>query len=299
MDKYNTNEFIEKSIKIHGNKYDYSLVVYNGTRNKIKIICPEHGIFEQITNNHLNGRGCPKCVNCEKMNNDIFIKKSKKIHGDKYDYSLIDYKNRVNKIKIICSEHGIFEQIPYSHLRGNGCLECSNLSKQKLQLKKFIDKSNIIHNYKYDYSLIDYKNSRTPIEIICPIHGIFKQIPKSHTNSGCPRCNESKGEKKINNYLLNNKINFETQKTFKKCKYKSLLKFDFYLPIFNCCIEYDGEQHFRKYRFEENNDKLNIRKKRDQIKNIYCKNNYIKLYRIKYDENIIEKLNMLILNEKS
>jgi len=77
------------------------------------------------------------------------------------------------------------------------------------------------------------------------------------------------------------------------------LKFDFYLPKFNCCIEYDGEQHFRKYRFEKTNDKLNTRKKRDQIKNIYCKDNNIKLYRIKYNENIKNKLNEAISNEKS
>ena len=161
--------------------------------------------------------------------------------------------------------------------------------------KKFSDKAKIIHNNKYDYSLINYVNSKTKIKIICPKHGIFEQTPLKHLNNqGCPICKESKGEKEIKKYLLNNKIKFEIQKSFKNCKYKSLLKFDFYLPEHNICIEYDGKQHFEIIDYWGGKVEYDLIKIRDNIKTDYCNKNNIKLIRIKYNEIITEKLNFLI-----
>ena len=133
--------FIEKSIIIHKNKYNYSLINYINNSTPIKIICPEHGVFEQSPHAHLNGSGCPKCVGFNKTTEE-FIKEAKLIHDNKYDYSLVEYKNATNKIKIICNKHGIFEQTPNKHLNGNGCKHCFE-SKGEMRIVKFLDDNNV------------------------------------------------------------------------------------------------------------------------------------------------------------
>jgi len=219
----------------------------------------------------------------------------KKVHNDFYDYSLMDYKNNRIKIKIICPIHGVFKQTPHNYLDGKGCSKC--YGNYKKNIDDIIKDFNIIHNHLYDYSLVDYKNNRTKIKIICKNHGVFIQSPKNHLKKqGCPKCNISKGESFIKTYLNSEEIIYEEQKMFDECKYKRKLKFDFYLPIQNICIEYDGKQHFEKYKFEKDNNVLNTRQIRDKIKTDYCQNNNIKLIRIKYNENINKKLEKIKTN---
>lgn len=130
--KLSTKDFIEKSKKIHKNKYDYTKTIYNGLEKKLTITCTEHGEFEQIASNHLAGKGCKKCSG-KGLNNIEIINKFKSIHGNKYDYSLVDYEKINKKVRIICSKHGAFEQTPHGHLCGKGCQECSkNKKKQKI-----------------------------------------------------------------------------------------------------------------------------------------------------------------------
>lgn len=130
--KSTTTEFIQKAILVHGEeKYDYSLVDYINTRTKVIIICPVHGEFEQSPNNHLSGKGCPKCANIAtgiRLNSSTeqFIQKAILVHGDKYDYSKVDYKHSNSKVVIICPIHGEFLQSPDAHLKGKGCKKCSN-----------------------------------------------------------------------------------------------------------------------------------------------------------------------------
>jgi len=343
------DKFIEKAIKIHDNKYDYSLVKYINNRTRIKIICPIHGVFEQTPDKHINSkRGCQVCGGTKKLTTEEFIKKSKKIYGNiydyslteyinantkvkiiyngevfeqvaqshlngynssvkkinedlkekfikksniihnnKYDYSLVKYKNTTHsQVKIICHIHGEFEQFPISHLNGVGCVKCKNQ-------ENFIKKSNKLYK-KYDYSLVKYVDNYTKIKIICPIHGVFEQTPKNHYRNGCPTCSKSKGEKEIKNILKNNNITYIQQKKFKECKNIRVLPFDFYLPEHNMCIEYDGLQHFKSIDYwggEKTFKKVNLR---DKIKNNYCEENNIKLVRIRYDENIANKMDDLI-----
>jgi len=290
--KPTNEEFIEKSKIIHNNKYDYSLVKYVNNTTKVKIICPIHGEFEQIPKSHLDGNNCYKChFTCT---ND-FIKKSKEIHNDKYDYSLVEYINNSTKVKIICPEHGIFEQTPNNHMSKKSiCPNCNNKNKS-LTLDDFIKKSKEIHNDKYDYSLVEYKNNITKVKIICPEHGIFEQTPNSHyvKKNGCPICNESKGEKILMNYFKNNEIYYIRQKKFINCIDINELPFDFYLPYYNVCVEFDGLQHYKSIDYFGGKKTLEYIKKHDEIKNSFCKNNNIKLIRIKYNENIIEKINEL------
>jgi very-short-patch-repair endonuclease len=286
---------LNKCKLIHNNKYDYSLVEYKNMKTKVKIICPIHGVFEQNLNNHIYKKyGCPDCGGTKKINTEEFIKKSKKIHNNKYDYSLVEYKNMKTKVKIICPIHGEFEQEPRHHLNNSGCQICNG--GVKYNNKIFIINAIKTHGNKYDYSLVDYKNNNTNIKIICPIHGVFEQNPNNHISKkyGCPICSESKGEKQIRLYLQENNVKYERQKKFKDCKYKYPLPFDFYLIEYDLCIEYDGEQHYKSFDFFGGDKRLKIQQKKDKIKNDFCEKNNINLLRIKYDENIYEKLNFLI-----
>lgn len=141
-----TEEFINDSKKIHGNKYDYSKVVYKGSKTKVCIICPIHGEFWQKPNNHLCGGGCRKCSyeggrNTNRTLNG-FIKTSKKIHGDRYDYSKVEYKNNKTKVCIICPKHGEFWQRPDNHIHGQGCPYCK-LSKLEIDIFKWLTLNSI------------------------------------------------------------------------------------------------------------------------------------------------------------
>ena len=294
------DEFINDAKKVHGDKFDYSLVKYKQSHVHINIICPVHGEFKQTPSTHLKGRGCKKCGIIEtkkktsKTRNN-FIKDAKKMHGDKFDYSLVKYINMETKIKIICPIHGDFEQRPDSHLKTKGCPKCS-YDNQKSSYLDFIDKSNNIHNSVYCYTLTDYINSSTKVDIICPKHGIFSQNPNNHISKkyGCPFCRESKGEKEIKKILDLNGIKYIREKKFNDCKHIKELKFDFYLPSYNTCIEYDGKQHFEPIQYWGGDKEFKKTQKRDKIKSDYCKKNNIKLHRIKYNETIEDKLKKII-----
>lgn len=190
MRKITKEEFIERSNKTHNNKYDYSKIEYIHTKYKVDIICPFHGIFKQSPHNHLNNHGCPICANNIHLTNEMFIEKSKKIHGDKYCYSITDYaKSNREKVDIICLKHGIFKQRPNDHLNGCGCPKCGEEEYLDRRKKRFINKSNKIHNNKYDYSKVQYVDDSTKVIIICMVHGEFSQCPCAHVKGhGCSVC---------------------------------------------------------------------------------------------------------------
>lgn len=283
--KLTKEEIIAESIKKHGNKYDYSLMNVENINKKVQIICLEHGIFEQCPNEHMIGQGCPSCYGNKKLTTEDFVVKFSKIHNNKYDYSLVEYKNNRTKVKIICPEHGIFEQFPDIHKK-HGCPLCA-----KIYTKDFVDAAIKIHGYRYDYSSVDYKNAKSKIKILCKKHGFFYQTPNTHLSfCGCPRCLESKGERIIHGYLIENKINYISQKRFIDCKYKNPLPFDFYLTGKNICIEYDGEHHFQSIKIWGGDERFKLTKLKDSIKDEYCKENNIKLIRIKFDDNILDVL---------
>ncbi len=137
-----TKEFIEKAKNIHGDKYDYSKTEYIDSKTKICIICPEHGEFWQRPNDHLNKKGCPKCAGKIKLTTEEFIKKAKQVHGDKYDYSKVEYNCIRDKICIICPEHGEFWQTPNDHLDNHGCPKC-NQSKLEKEIEMLLKNEKI------------------------------------------------------------------------------------------------------------------------------------------------------------
>ena len=139
-----TKSFIEKAIQIHGSKYDYSKVKYVDSTTKVCIICPEHGEFWQTPNKHLSGKGCKLCAKNTKLTTEEFIKRAKQIHGDKYDYSKVEYNGLEKHVCIICPEHGEFWQTPHHHILGYmcGCPKC-NASKLENFVIDVIKKKNI------------------------------------------------------------------------------------------------------------------------------------------------------------
>jgi len=287
------DEFVKKSNEVHNNFYDYSKTVYENVQKLVEIICPEHGEFWLPPCKHFKGRKCPSCSG-SKLNTKEFINRANKKHNYKFDYSKTDYKGIFEKVEIICPEHGEFKQTPDRHLNSGGCLKCGikiASDKKTYTTEEFIKMSKCIHGNKYDYSLTNYKHNKEPVLIICPEHGEFKQTPNAHTvGKGCIRCSESHGEREIYNLLSKNNINFETQKKFNGCKNKAHLPFDFYLPDHNICIEFDGEQHYKAIEWFGGGQGFKERKKNDNLKTEYCKINNIKLIRIKFNQNINERL---------
>ena len=193
--RYSTN--IEKVLKAfkkaHGTKYDYSLVEYVNARKNVKIICPTHGVFEQLPTNHNRGMGCRKC-GAEKRalegtsTREEVIEQFKEIHGDKFSYENLTYKNHNTKVEIICNKHGSFFMLPGNHKKGMGCPTCGGTEKYTTEtiIQAFKKK----HGDLFDYSLVKYKDSRSKIIIICREHGKFKQTPSGHLSGklGCEKC---------------------------------------------------------------------------------------------------------------
>lgn len=299
MSRQLTNEeFIKRAHETHGDKYGYSLVEYVDTNTKVKIICPEHGVFEQTPKSHLKGHGCAGCAGCKKMTNEEFKTKAIAVHGNKYDYSLIDYVNNHQKVKIVCNAHGAFYQDPSVHLAGFGCPRCSNTAQHTNE--SFIKKAKEIHGDKYDYSLIDYKNAYTKIHVKCNTCGnVFDIRPYSHLSGrGCSICTISRGEERIKTILTINNIVFEQQRKIKNSNLfctNIFLIVDFYLPQQNAIIEFNGEQHYKAVKHFGGNAQFEKQQERDMALRQYCKEHGIKLIEIPYTE--YDNIETILKNE--
>ena len=260
MKKYTIKDFILKATTIHNGKYNYSKVEYVDNHTKVCIICPEHGEFWQTPSSHLNGRGCPKCCHNIKMCKDDFVKKAIAYHGDKYDYSKVNYVNSKTKVCIICPEHGEFWQTPNNHLNTIGCPKCKNKIrglKKRSNTFDFIAKSNLIFNNYYDYSKVNYVNNSIKVCIICPKHGEFWQTPSDHLiGCGCPKCGVriSKSEDQIIEFIKNISIEELIQSDRTVLKPKEL---DIYIPSKKIAIEYDGLRwHSELFNIDAVNNQL-------------------------------------------
>ena len=188
--KLTTNEFITKSREVHGDRYDYSLVEYKTAKDKVSIVCPEHGVFHVTPNNHssVGGTGCPICGGSQRLTREQFISKARGVHGDKYDYSLVVYENNRRKVTIRCSTHdNVFQQSPQDHLNGTGCPKCS--SRYTPTTPEFIKMCESVHGDTYDYSDSVITTLKAKVKITCRQHGQFMQVAGKHLNGqGCPKC---------------------------------------------------------------------------------------------------------------
>lgn len=203
--KLTTEEFVERSRSIHGDKYQYDKVFYKNAKSKVTIDCPIHGIFVQFAHSHLQGAGCRACSN-ERQSiersrgiND-FVKAARLIHGDTYLYDKVEYKNSNNKVTITCREHGDFEQVSGAHLRGQRCFKC--VAGGKLSREEVIRRAREVHGDTYLYDNLKYKDSDSKIIITCRVHGNFEQKFYAHLRGdGCSKCSLSKKSKIANKWL--------------------------------------------------------------------------------------------------
>ena len=282
------DDFVKESRDVHGDKYDYSKVEYKGDKEKVCIICPEHGEFWQIPHNHLKGKGCPDCYGNRKLTKEKFIEKAKNIHGDKYDYSKVEYKNVDTEVCIICPKHGEFWQTPYNHMRSKrGCSKCSG---KVTTLDEFIEESKYIHGDIYDYLKVEFINTIKKVCIICPKHGEFWQTPSHHISGrGCPKCKMSIYEKTVKKTLDDLHIKYQFEVGKRTLKWIENLRLDFYIPDLNIAIEVQGEQHYMPINKFGGYDNLQKTIDRDKLKKTLCEKNGVKLYYIKYDDDIISE----------
>ena len=364
--------FLERARKTHGERYDYSLTNFQGVDKKVKIICKEHGVFEQAPYNHMNGQNCPRCGEIQagisgRMTFRDFIIKAKKVHHNRYSYDKESYIMASEKLKIKCPDHGIFLINGDSHLSGKGCYYCG---LEKIRLDKLIPLNEIKeltqakYESRYSYDFSNYKDSSTPIsiecpdhgffmstikqhlrsphgcplcsiesvaqfhtnsfsdykerfiekhgekykynvksfksggkkmEIICPKHGVFEQAPAIHKyGHGCPKCKSTKGENAIRIFLEIADIDFEEQKTFEGLKDKNPLFADFYLHKINTVLEYNGSQHYEAVDFFGGEKALERTQKSDKLKKQYCKENGINFEVIRYDEDVETRMNEIL-----
>ncbi len=194
-----TTEFIQRSEKMHGlGRYDYSNSVYVNSRVKVNIRCLTHGIFYKNPKDHMRGSGCPKCGTAAMIatkrakEEAIVIKKFENVHSNRYDYNDVCYKNSITPCNIKCKVHGVFSQVPASHIQGHGCPKCAASKRGNHRVKNaavVIKGFKQVHGELYNYDAVKYTNSKVPIDIVCAAHGTFQQTPNNHSKGqGCPMC---------------------------------------------------------------------------------------------------------------
>ena len=287
------NTFISRAKEIHGDKYDYSKTEYVKAKEPVTIICRKHGEFTQRPQDHiLKACGCPKCkgekiIEVHSYTKEKFLELAKSIHGDKYNYSKVNYINYTTPVTIMCPIHGEFEQAPKYHISGTGCPKCGREQANKsetLTKDEFVEKANKIHFGKYDYSKVDYINNSTKVCIICPEHGEFWQTPRNHTQgSGCPKCKLVKQTNlynKLKERFPNIQIIFEANN--KSVPWIGNQRIDIYIPSINFAIELMGPQHYEEIPYFKNGSSLEITQERDKRKRIKCKENNCTLVELQY-----------------
>lgn len=293
MPRLTHEEFVRKAKEVHGDKYDYSVTIFTRTADYVEINCPEHGSFKQRASNHLAGRGCKKCSGVY-MDKEYFIEKAQKVHGNKYLYEKVEYECYSEKVEITCKVHGSFMQSPSNHLAGHGCSRCAGIYSDR---DLFIEKARKIHGDLYSYEKVEYINWVIKVEIICSEHGSFFQSPNNHQRGDrCPSCKRSKGEEMIAKILDQLGVKYTTQKSFPTCRLTRLLYFDFYLPEYNLCLEYDGRQHTQPVDKFGGEEEFKLTQERDQFKNKWCQDNGVLLHRINHKEKDLEGNITTLLN---
>lgn len=181
--KLTQEEFLARSREVHGDRYDYSLAVYEGLDKEVIFICRKHGAYRQRARAHFDGQNCPEC---KVITTEIWIERAKKVHTDgRYSYEKSVYKGWNIPLIITCKYHGDFEMIPHAHISKEcGCSECLKYTPEE-----WIEEARKVHGDKYDYTETIYVGAREKVVIRCPKHGSFEQVADSHLSGcGCSQC---------------------------------------------------------------------------------------------------------------
>lgn len=267
---------------------------YINTTTPLLIQCECGEIFERTLKTINRKKSICKCDKCtRKHTNNAKVKysyKEVKSYIESFGYKLLstEYTGCNYKLDIECPKHHIFNMdFLHFHDRKQRCPYCyGNAKSTQQEVEEYLK--------MFNYELLStYEGNNKPLTIKCPKNHITNTMTYARFKDGCRciKCNESKGEKEIEKMLKKHNIQFIEQYRFNDCKFKNILSFDFYLPQYNCCIEYDGEQHYKIKDWFGGLDGFVDRVIRDTVKNEYCKNNNIRLIRISYLEfNNIEEI---------
>ena len=276
---------INKNIEVVG--------MYVNSNKKIEVGCKlcGHKWFTRAVD-ILSGCGCPKCAcKARTKTHEQYISELATIN--QYVVAIEEYINCYTKIKHLCLKCGHEWSVkPHDLLSGNHCPQCSMRRKSHNQYVSELAIKNP------DIEVVgEYINANTNIIHRCTSCGYEWMARPSHLlhGLGCPSCQETSGEQRIRQWLDGNCVKYEFQKRFADCKNERILPFDFYLSDYNCCIEYDGAQHFKEIDHWGGKEYLSRRQHNDQIKNDYCNKNNIRLIRIRYDEDVYDVLNNMLM----
>lgn len=274
--KKSLGQWISECTAVHGGKYDYSKSEYKTCQDKVCIICPEHGEFWQRALAHSQGQGCPYCSGNARKDSLSFSEAARSVHGDVYDYSMVNYVNNSTKVEIVCPKHGAFWQSPSKHLKGHGCPKCGGSVRS--DSITFADRAAIVHGGKYGYSEVDYVNAHTKAGITCHEHGIFLQNPSDHLQGkGCPSCSHSisNAEREICAFLYRffpeEDISVRDRTVLSGGK-----ELDIFIPKLGLAIEYNG--------LIWHSEKFNKGKNYHLDKLVECNGKGIKLIQVFEDE---------------
>ncbi len=244
------DEIIQGFIEKHGNKYDYSKVLYIDSSTEVIIICPIHGEFKKTPNKHKTGRGCTDCTKIEAIKNrtrskEDVIAQALIVHNNFYSYENIGVYTKTKDVHIItCPIHGDFPQTFDNHLSGKGCTHCGRkrtTDTTRLSREEAIEGFRNVHGDLYNYDKVDYISSSKDIIITCKKHGDFPQKANNHmSGAGCTKCNPmtSKTELEIYNFIKDNTtitVNQGVRNILKNGK-----ELDIVIPSLNIAIEFDG-----------------------------------------------------------
>lgn len=234
--KTSKSDFIARSKLKHGDFFDYSLVSFLKTRDKVQIICPEHGSFFQQARDHMRGIGCRECSNEKsRVTFQEFLKRAKARHGDKFTYNESYWTGDARTV-IECPKHGEFSQFWYNHTIGDGCLKCTRLS-----FDDFLSRSTKVHGDTYDYSKVVFVSASEKVTIICRKHGDFEVQPYSHMNgTNCAKCafgGISKGEQALADFIKSREIE-AIQSDYSVLDGKEI---DIFIPLLNIGFEFNGD----------------------------------------------------------
>lgn len=306
-----TEQFITKSREIHGDVYSYDKVIYKNNSTDVVITCKMHGDFAQRPSHHTSGgHGCRECGSLSmtekskkpRYNQKVFIEKSKKVHGDRYSYDNSIYTKAVNKIEIICKDHGSFWQAPTEHIKGQGCPKCWFSILRKQNRKNLITKDIFLEKAKeahpdilYDYSKVICDGVMKKIIIGCPTHGDFEQRLNTHLSGfGCRICGNSINlkEKKLLDRLKNE---FPTENIQSQISptWLGRQSFDIFIPKLNIAIEYQGEQHLKPITWFGGDAHFRKTLERDSRKYQLSMKNNIELIYFSFDTYKDESLSIL------
>lgn len=228
---YTTEQWKQKASKVHGNKYDYSKTLYTKGKENIEIICKVHGRFFQTASMHLQGYGCSKCSGKYNYTSDEWKEKAKEVHEGKFNYDKTNYTRSHERVTITCLDHGDFQQLPYHHLRGHGCINCidTRVSKVQIEWLNFLEyETKLTIEHAKNTGEHKIKDSRYLADGYNEQHNIVFEFNGCYYH-GCPNCFER------------DDLNTKTKKTFGELYEKTQIKQEYvinkgykYIEIWEC-----------------------------------------------------------------